>query len=95
MRAPAVQSARGVTEDNNRCPSPLLFNLFLEKLMQETLHDHNTSVSIGGRPICNLRFADDIYPLGGSNGKVKDLRNRLVVRRTAYGMEVSTENSNL
>ena len=75
--------------------SPTLVSLFLEKIMRETLHDHLTSVSIGGRPICNLRFADDIYPLGGSNGKVKDLRNRLVVRRTAYGMEVSTENSNL
>ena len=37
--------------------SPILFNLFLEKIMQET---HLTSISIGGRPTCNLRFADDI-----------------------------------
>ncbi|PIK48870.1 putative melanophilin [Apostichopus japonicus] len=28
--------------------------------MQETLQDHHSSISIGGRPICNLRFADDI-----------------------------------
>ena len=39
---------------------PILFNLFLEKIMQETLHDHHTSISTGGRPICNIRFADDI-----------------------------------
>ena len=40
--------------------SPILFNLFLDKIMQETLHDHHASISIGGRPICSLRFADDI-----------------------------------
>ena len=27
--------------------SLILFNLFLEKIMQETLHDHHTSISIG------------------------------------------------
>ena len=27
--------------------SPILFNLFLERIMKETLHDHHTSMSIG------------------------------------------------
>ena len=27
---------------------------------KETFYDHRTSISIGGRPICNLRLADDI-----------------------------------
>ena len=27
--------------------SLILFNLFLEKIMQETLHDYHTSISIG------------------------------------------------
>ena len=34
--------------------SPILFNLSLQKITNETPHDHHTSVSIGGRPICNL-----------------------------------------
>ena len=38
-----------------------------------------------------LRFADDIDLMGGSNGELQDLINRLVDRATAYGMEVSTE----
>ena len=63
--------------------SPILFNLFLEKITQETLHDHHTSISIGGRPICNLRFADDIDLMGGSNGELQDLTNRLADRATA------------
>ena len=36
--------------------SPTLFNLFLERIMQETLHDHNATTSISGRPICNLHL---------------------------------------
>ena len=71
--------------------SPILFNLFLEKIMQETLHDHHTSISIGGRPICNPRFADDVDLMSGINGEFQDLTNRLVDRATAYGKEVSTE----
>ena len=70
--------------------SPILFNLFLRKIIQETLHDHYTSLSIGGRPICNLRFADDIDLVDGSNSELQNLTNRLVDRATAYGMEVST-----
>ena len=57
--------------------------------MQETLHDHHTSISIGRRPICNLRFAID--PMGGSSSELQDLANRLVDRAMAYRMEVSTE----
>ena len=40
--------------------SPTLFNIFLERIMCEALDDHEGSVSIGGRLITNLRFADDI-----------------------------------
>ena len=32
--------------------SPILSNLFLEKIMAETLHDHYTAISISGRPVC-------------------------------------------
>ena len=48
-----------------------------EKITQETLHDHRTSISIGGRPIGDL--------MGGSNGELQELTNRLVDRATANG----------
>ncbi|KAH3730917.1 hypothetical protein DPMN_056918 [Dreissena polymorpha] len=35
--------------------------------MQETLNDHHTSISIGGKPISNLRFADNIVLMCGTN----------------------------
>ena len=56
--------------------------------MQETLHDHHTSISIGGWPICNNIDCS-------SNVELQDLTNRLIDRATAYGMEVSTENSKI
>ena len=39
--------------------SPTLFNIFLERITKDTLEDHEGTVSIGGRAITNLRFADD------------------------------------
>ena len=40
--------------------SPTLFNIFLEQIMSDSLEEHDGKVSIGGRNITNLRFADDI-----------------------------------
>ena len=40
--------------------SPTLFNIFLERIMTDASEDHESTVSIGGRTITNLRFADDI-----------------------------------
>ena len=73
--------------------SPTLFNLFLERIMQETLHDHTTTISIGGRPICNLHFADDINLMVGSNSELQELTNKLIATAGAYGMEISTAKS--
>ena len=73
--------------------SPVLFNLFLENIMRETLQNFTPSVSIGGRPLCNLRFADDIDLIAGNNQELQDLTDRLTSRATAHGMEVSCEKS--
>ncbi|KAI8497134.1 hypothetical protein Bbelb_250830 [Branchiostoma belcheri] len=67
--------------------------LYLEKIMQEALYDHHTSISIGGRRICNLRFADDIDLLGGSNAELQSLTDKLNQSAGSFGMEVSTEKS--
>ena len=73
--------------------SPVLFNLFLEKIMRETLRNFHSTISIGGRTISNLRFADDIDLMGGSNTELQELTKRLTSRAGAYGMEVSSEKS--
>ena len=57
--------------------SPVLFNIFLENVMKETLQDVNTTISIGGSPIGNLRFAEDIDLIGGSEIELQDFTSRL------------------
>ncbi|WP_419584010.1 reverse transcriptase domain-containing protein, partial [Thiolapillus sp.] len=75
--------------------SPTLFNIFLERIMTDALEDHEGTVSIGGRTITNLRFADDIDGLAGEEGELANLVERLDKASTAYGMEISTEETNL
>ena len=52
-------------------------------------------MSIGGRAITNLRFADDINGLAGEDEEVAKLAEHLNKASTAYGMEISTEKTKL
>ena len=71
--------------------SPTLFNIFLEKIMTDALGDHEGSVSIGGRKITNLRFADDIDALAGKEEELVKLVNHLDKAATTYGMDINAE----
>ena len=62
---------------------PILFNIFLEKIMQETLLDPHISISFGGRPICNLRFADDIDLVLATSRQLCESHTRLLLDVTA------------
>ena len=58
--------------------------------MTDSLEDHKGTVSIGGRTITNLRFADYIDGLAGEE-ELANLVERLEKASTAYGMEISAE----
>ena len=59
--------------------------------MTDALEDHEGTVSIGGRTITNLRFADDIDGLAGEEEELANSVERLAKACTAYGMEISAE----
>ena len=59
--------------------------------MTDALEDHEGTVSIGGRTISNLRFADDIDSFAGEEEELANLVERLDEASTAYGMEISAE----
>ena len=63
--------------------------------MTDTLEDHEGTVSIGGRTITNLRFADDIGGLAGEEEELAKLVECLDKASRAYGMEISAEKTNL
>ena len=64
----------------------VLFNIFLERTITEALDDHEGTVSIRGRTITNLRFADDIDGLAREEEELANLLERLDKASTAYGM---------
>ncbi|WP_419626758.1 reverse transcriptase domain-containing protein [Thiolapillus sp.] len=75
--------------------SPTFFNIFLERIMTDALENHEGTVSIGGRTITNLRFADDINGLAGDEEELANLIECLDKAFTAYGMEISAEKTKL
>ena len=59
--------------------------------MTDALEDQEGTVSIRGRTITNLRFADDIDGLEGEEEELAKLFERLDKASTAYSMEISVE----
>ena len=62
--------------------------------MTDTLEDHESTVSIGGRTITNLCFADDTDGLAGEEELAK-LVECLDKASTTYGMEISAKKMKL
>ena len=82
---------------------PVVFNIFLEKIKQRAMTpqhplendcfayeavEDGASVSIGGWPLCNLRFTDDIDLLGGT--EEEQLIERLEKTAAGCGVEINS-----
>ena len=63
--------------------------------MTDALEDHDGTVSIAGRTITNLRFADDIDGLAAEEEELEKLVECLDKASTAYSMEISAEKTKL
>ena len=63
--------------------------------MTDALEDHEGTVSIEGRTITNLCFADDIDGSAGEEEELAKLVERLDKASTAYVMKISAEKTKL
>ena len=63
--------------------------------MTDVLEDHEGTVSIGGRTITHLRFANDIDGLAGEEEGLTKLVECNDKTSKAYGMEISAEKTKL
>ena len=63
--------------------------------MTDALENHEGTVSIRGRTIINLRFADDIDGLAGEEEDLANLVERLDKASTAYDIKISAEKTKL
>ena len=75
--------------------SPTLFNIFVERIMSDVHEQHKGTISIAGRTSINLRFADDIDGLAGSQQELVLLVERIDQRSQAYVMEINAEKTKL
>ena len=63
--------------------------------MSDALEEHNRKVSISGRNINNLRFADDIDTVAEEEQELEALVESLDKTCTRYKMEISAEKTKL
>ena len=66
--------------------SPLLFNIYAENIMREALEERDSGISIGGRIVTNMRYADDTTLLAGTKEDLTELVER--VRRASEKAEL-------
>ena len=73
--------------------SPTLFNLFLERILSDALDEFDGGISCAGRRIVELRFADDIDLMEGSEDGLQEVTRRVEDTSKRFGMEISAEKS--
>ena len=77
--------------------SPILVNIFLERIMPDALEEHDGKVRIGGRNITNLLYADDIdaQALAEEEQELEAQAESLDKTCTRYKMEINAEKTKL
>jgi len=66
--------------------SPHLFNIYSKTIMRNALEDFEGNISVGGRPITNLRYADDTVLIAGSMTELQELVERVRTHSKAAGL---------
>ena len=75
--------------------SPILFDIFLERIMTDSLEDHKGTFSIDDRKITSLSFADDIDGIAGEEEELAKFVENLNKASTAYDMEIGARMTRL
>ncbi len=70
--------------------SPLLFNIYGERIIREALENWSGGISIGGRKISNLRYADDTTLIAADEEEMAEMIDRVKTVSERLGLRINT-----
>ena len=75
--------------------SPILFNMCSEEMFKEALEEVNEGISINGKLVNNLRYADDTILLADSREGLQILVDKTTQYCEKYGMALNTKKTKI
>jgi hypothetical protein len=75
--------------------SPILFNIYGEWIMRKATEDWNGGITIGGKKICNLRYADDTTILASSEAELIHLLQRIEDVSLTMGLKINRDKTRI
>uniref|UniRef100_A0A8D9DVR2 Craniofacial development protein 2 n=1 Tax=Cacopsylla melanoneura TaxID=428564 RepID=A0A8D9DVR2_9HEMI len=71
--------------------SPLLFNIYSERIMAKALEEERGGIVINGTPVNNLRYADDTVLLAENIEDLQRMLNKVMEASEEYGLTLNTK----
>lgn len=75
--------------------SPRLFNVYGEHIMRRSLDNFEGGVSIGGKKISNLRYADDTTLITATEEELERVMEKVINESRALGLEINLSKTKL
>lgn len=69
--------------------SPMLFNVYVEKIFQLALDSVATGIKVNGKPINNIRYADDTAILANNLEDLQNMLDRIVEVGVQFGLRIN------
>jgi hypothetical protein len=70
--------------------SPILFNVYSEKIIENALTDRSEGIKINGVLINNIRYADDTALIAGTEEDLQILLDRATAECNNMGLKINT-----